>query len=164
MVETIQIQSEGGRDRIEKIEESTDEVIIHIISYEGNTNTISVPRYIIDFAQRFIDSLDVGVKVKSVEFYETFIREFNIKSAISQKHLRIFKETMESIGFDNIRISYVLDELLKNKEFGLMTYKELIGSRKAEVSHYFKLWASLRYFREKGIIIYNNRGTIVKII
>ena len=153
-----------GKDKIEAIEGLAESVIIIYNDKSGKIGKIEIPRYILDFTERFIQSLNVGEKVKSTEFYQAFIEEFNIKSTISNRHLNIFKDTLKSVGLDDIRISHIIEDLMKNREFGLMTYKEFIGSRKVDTAKYFQCWGTLRYFKEKGKILYNSRGSVTRII
>lgn len=163
--ERITIDGGSGRDKIEGVEELTDKIIICYNDKSGKISQVEVPRKIINFVGDYIEGLNVGERTKSVELYEAFIREFRVKSNIAVKHLNLMKQKIKDLNLlDDIRTLYLIEELERDDEFILQSWKEFIGSRKTERALYFKCWLAIRYWAQKEKIDYSCRGTITRLI
>ena len=151
-----------GKDRVEKIEELDSEVILTVQGKENNIRVIHIPKKYIDFVENYIQSMKVGEMSSIIELADCLVREFNIQSKIIEKRIPNIKSIILNIGLDEIRTNYIIEDIRKDIEIMAMPWTEFIGERKAETSYYFRLWGCLRYFSEKRIIKYTQRGNFYR--
>lgn len=162
-MEEIDITIGTGRDKIESIDEMGDTVILNYQA-SGQTRPITIPRMIINYVKEVIDEMEVGELYKSTYVYNKCIAKFNIKSNILLERMNIIKSILNEHNLEPFTIRNILNELEEHPLFLKMTFKELIGTREMKTSWYFKIYGAIRYWAEKGVIHYNQRGSIVRVV
>ena len=161
MREEINISTGRGKDRVSGIQEIDDEVIVSYTS--GNqTRQIIVSMNIINFVESVINQMNSNEKYKSKYLYRLYIKNYRIKSEIIKEYEMALTSVLKGRDMSDFVINGILDEL-DSLGVTLMSFKEMIGSRKVETSHYFKVYASIRYFEKKGRISYSSAGTIQRL-
>jgi len=161
MREEITISTGRGKDRVSGIEEVEDEVIVSYTS--GNqTRQIVVSIDIINFIESVINQMNLNEKYKSKYLYRLYIKNYRIKSEIIKEYEMALTSVLKGRGKSDFLINGILDEL-DSLGVTLMSFKEMIGSRKVETSHYFKVYAAIRYFEKKERISYTSAGTIQRL-
>lgn len=164
MNEQVEIMGGSGRDKVEQVEEFEDKVIIWYNDNTEKPKKVEVPKETIEWVGEYIRDLNIGEKHKSSEIHMAYIKDKRIKSKISESHLKSFIQSMKNVlELDDMRISYVIEDLEKNDTFTLMDWKEHQGTRTKRNQNYYKIWWSLKYWKEKGVIAYGGE-TVVRLI
>lgn len=164
MNKEFNIESDSsGTDRVEGIEDYGEEIVLNYLTRNKKTGEpqmqkINVGKKVLDFVEEYIEELNVGEKTSIIELADAFVNHFKIKSKIVSKRIPCVREALEKNGFDSIRISYVMSDLENNYQFRKMDWEEIIGTRNTKNSIYFKLWASLRKYKQDGKINYLKSG------
>lgn len=162
MSEEVDVSVGTGRDKIKGIEETPDSVVVNYVQGE-QVRPIVVPMEIINFVRDTIDNMEVGERYASKYLYNHYIRHFRIQSEIVRGIIEVFKKALNSRDIDDIIVNGIIDDVLKDDK-SLMTFEEFIGVRKIKDSHYFKVYAAIRYWKEKGKIMYNSKGSIWRVL
>lgn len=160
MSEEIDIQINGSRDKISSIEEYSDSVVVNYCSGD-QIRTIIVPKHTIEFVKSVIDQMEVGERYTSIYVYNHYIKHYKIKSKIAAKVLNEVKNALERRGMGSEMVEGVISDV---KDVTLMEFQEFIGSREIKTSHYFRCYAAIRYWSEKGNIQYNQKGSIWRVL
>lgn len=163
MTESINVYIGTGKDKIVGIEEEEDNVIVNYSS-NNQVRPIIVPRNIIRWMENLINTLEVGEPYKSLFLYNRYIKDFKIKSKIISDRMDIIKSELFKRRVPELLVNGIMKDLEDNNFFSLMSWEEMIGQRDTKTSDYFKVYGAIRYFTEKGMISYNSRGTILRII
>lgn len=157
------MQTEEGRDKILGIEEYNHTIVVN---YEksGQLRKIEVPRDIVDNVKRIINKMEVGEMYTSKYICMKYIKENRIPSKIIESRMGIIEKKMEKNGIQQINRQWTIEDLKQDDDFYLMTYEELIGTRKLKDSLYFQLYGSIKYWVDKEQIIHNRRGGVFRVI
>ena len=161
--EIIEIGEENrGKDKILGISECTDRVILH---YEkaGQARDTEIPRAYVDYVKKLIDSMDYGTNFHSKYIYNRCIEKFNIESNIVKQKLNFIEQILKERKLQPSIIDSIMKELQQSKDFMLMDFQELIGTRTIESSEYFKIYGCIKYHEAKNRLSYNKRGYFMRI-
>jgi hypothetical protein len=158
----MEIRIDGQRDKVERIEEMSNYVTLIYIKNE-QVRPIKIEKEIIDFVYITINKMIVGERYTSKYIYMNYINHFKIKSQIYRRFIESFIKYVDMRNIDFIVIDGIIRDL-DNDEVSLMSFEEFIGTRKTQDSLYFKLWGAIRYWVEKGIIQYNSKGSVWRVL
>ena len=163
-MEELTINIDGERDKIDSIDDATEDCVILNYKSKDQIRPITIKREIIDFVRSVIDQMEVGVYHHSKFVYNKYIRHFKIKSQIIQNSLPILKKVLQEHNIQKLAIENIFNELDKNEEYSLMNFEEMIGIRDLKNSHYFRCYGAIRYLKERQIIEYTSKGGIYRLI
>ena len=161
MEEELELLGGEGKDRIVSMEETTNKVIV-VYDANGKIQTYEVPRTYIDYVKQLIDRMEVGERYTSTYIYNRFIDDFHQQSSIMKDRLPFIEAELIRHGLGDFIIKSIIESITKNKNIMRMEYKEFIGTRKADAK-YFLIWIAIRYWKEKELIEYNDKGSIFRL-